>query len=626
MALIEVDDLRTHFFTREGTVRAVDGVSFAVEKGKTLGIVGESGCGKSVTALSIMGLIPKPPAKIVSGSVLYEGRDLTKLSERQLEDVRGREIAMIFQDPMTSLNPTLTIGTQITETIRRHYDVSQKQANKKAIELLEKVRIPRAAERLSDYPHRFSGGMRQRVMIAIALSCDPKLLIADEPTTALDVTVQASVLDLLDDLRHEYDMSMIIITHDMGVVAEAADEIIVMYAGQVVEQASTLDLFDGPEHPYTEALLGALPAARGRQRSRRQADRDPGSPARPDRSARGLPLRPALPLRRQRRLHDARAAAARDPPRPLGPLRAPRQRARRRAPAGEGGLVSVRKPLLEVNDLHKHFPIREGLLIERKVGEVRAVDGVSFDVHPGETLGLVGESGSGKSTTGYCILQLIKPTSGSIKFEGTELTKLGREDLRRMRREMQIVFQDPYSSLDPRMTVGDIVGEPLIVHGIGTRRDRATRIRDLLDVVGFNPSFTNRYPHEFSGGQRQRIGIARALALSPKLIVCDEPVSALDVSIQAQILNLLKDLQRDFGLTYLFIAHDLAVIRGMSDRIAVMNRGQLVEIGPAEEVYTNPQDDYTKALLSAVPVPDPRAMKERKAARRKLRHALAEGI
>ena len=288
-------------------------------------------------------------------------------------------------------------------------------------------------------------------------------------------------------------------------------------------------------------------------------------------------------------------------------------------------MSTPQQPLLQVTDLHKHFPIKEGVLIERKVGEVRAVDGVSFDVQPGETLSLVGESGSGKSTTGYCVLQLMKPTSGSVKFEGTELTELGREELRKMRREMQIVFQDPYSSLDPRMTVGDIVGEPLVVHGIGTRRDRSARIRDLLDVVGFNPSYTNRYPHEFSGGQRQRIGIARALALSPKLIVCDEPVSALDVSIQAQILNLLKDLQRDFGLTYLFIAHDLAVVRGMSDRIAVMNRGEIVELGPAEEVYTNPQDDYTKALLSAVPVPDPRAMKERKAARRELRHALAEG-
>ena len=533
---------------------------------------------------------------------------------------------MIFQDPMTSLNPTLTIGTQITETIRRHYDVPQKQADKKAVELLEKVRIPRAAERLKDYPHRFSGGMRQRVMIAIALSCDPKLLIADEPTTALDVTVQASVLDLLDDLRHEYDMSMIIITHDMGVVAEAADDIIVMYAGQVVEHASTLDLFDNPEHPYTEALLGALPQLEGANLREGRLTAIPGRPPDLHRPAQGLPLRPPLPLRGQRRLHRARAGAARDPARALGPLGASGERARQDARAAEGGLVSTpQQPLLQVTDLHKHFPIKEGLLIERKVGDVRAVDGVSFEVQPGETLSLVGESGSGKSTTGYCVLQLLKPTSGSIKFEGTELTELGREDLRRMRREMQIVFQDPYSSLDPRMTVGDIVGEPLIVHGIGTRRDRSARIRDLLDVVGFDPSYTNRYPHEFSGGQRQRIGIARALALSPKLIVCDEPVSALDVSIQAQILNLLKDLQRDFGLTYLFIAHDLAVVRGMSDRIAVMNRGQIVELGPAEEVYTNPQDDYTKALLSAVPVPDPRAMKERKAARRQLRHALAEG-
>ncbi len=627
MALLEVDDLRTHFFTREGVVRAVDGVSFSLEKGKTLGIVGESGCGKSVTALSIMGLIPKPPAKIVSGSVLYEGRELTTLSEKKLEDVRGREIAMIFQDPMTSLNPTLTIGTQITETIRRHYGVPQKEANKKAVELLEEVRIPRAAERLDDYPHRFSGGMRQRVMIAIALSCDPKLLIADEPTTALDVTVQASVLDLLDDLRHEHEMAMIIITHDMGVVAEAADDIIVMYAGQVVEHATTLDLFDNPEHPYTEALLGALPQIEGEGIRQGRLTAIPGRPPDLIDPPDGVPLRASLSLRGRRLVHRARARAARAPAGPLGALGPSRLRARCEArERRSAGMSATNNKLLEVEDLHKHFPIREGLLIERKVGEVKAVDGVSFDVAQGETLGLVGESGSGKSTTGYCILQLMKPTSGSVRFEGTELTKLGREDLRRMRREMQIVFQDPYSSLDPRMTVGDIVAEPLVVHGIGSRRDRAPRVRELLDVVGFNPGFTNRYPHEFSGGQRQRIGIARALALSPKLIVCDEPVSALDVSIQAQILNLLKDLQRDFGLTYLFIAHDLAVVRSMSDRIAVMNKGVLVELGPAEEVYTNPQDDYTKALLSAVPIPDPRAMKERKAARRKLRHALAEGV
>ena len=626
MALLEVNDLRTHFFTRDGVVRAVDGISFAVEKGKTLGIVGESGCGKSVTALSLMGLIPKPTARIVSGEVLFEGQDLTTFSERQLEDVRGREIAMIFQDPMTSLNPTITIGTQITETITRHYDVPQKDANKKAIELLEEVRIPRASERLKDYPHRFSGGMRQRVMIAIALSCDPKLLIADEPTTALDVTVQASVLDLLDDLRTEHEMAMIIITHDMGVVAEAADDIVVMYAGQIVEHASTLDLFDHPEHPVYRGAAGSIAAARGRGNPAAAPDGDPGPPAGPDRPACRLPVRATLPLCGRRFVHRADAGAARGSKGTLGPLGPSDERARRGPRAGADARMSTDGVILEVKDLHKHFPIKEGLLIERKVGDVKAVDGVSFEIKAGETLGLVGESGSGKSTTGYCILQLLKPTSGSVKFEGIELTELGREALRKMRREMQIVFQDPYSSLDPRMTVGDIVAEPLIVHGIGTRRDRSVRIRELLDVVGFDPSFTNRYPHEFSGGQRQRIGIARALALSPKLIVCDEPVSALDVSIQAQILNLLKDLQQDFGLTYLFVAHDLAVVRTMSDRIAVMNKGRLVEIGPAEEVYTNPQDDYTKALLSAVPIPDPRAMKERKAARRQLRHALAEGL
>ena len=628
MALLEVTDLRTHFFTREGVVRAVDGVSFSLEKGKTLGIVGESGCGKSVTALSVMGLIPKPPAKIVSGSVVYEGQDLTKLPENKLEDLRGREIAMIFQDPMTSLNPTLTVGTQIIETIRRHYDVSKAQARKKAIELLEEVRIPRAADRLDDYPHRFSGGMRQRVMIAIALSCDPNLLIADEPTTALDVTVQASVLDLLDDLRREHEMAMIIITHDMGVVAEAADDILVMYAGQVVGAGVDTRALRPPRTPIYGGPARRTAADRGRGNPRGTPDRDSGPAAGPARPAAGVPVCAALSVRGRRLLYRAAARAARGAHGPLGALGPSRERARRGASAGRGAGVSKSQDgaLLEVKDLHKHFPIREGILIERKIGDVKAVDGVSFSIAPGETLGLVGESGSGKSTTGYCVLQLLKPTSGSVRFEGVELTELGREALRRMRREMQIVFQDPYSSLDPRMTVGDIVGEPLVVHRIGSRRDRSARIRSLLDVVGFDPGFTNRYPHEFSGGQRQRIGIARALALSPKLIVCDEPVSALDVSIQAQILNLLKDLQRDFELTYLFIAHDLAVVRSMSDRIAVMNQGRLVEIGPAEEVYTNPKEDYTKALLSAVPIPDPRAMKERKELRRKLRERAGRGM
>ena len=469
MALLEVDGLQTQFFTRDGVVRAVDGVSFTVEASKTLGIVGESGCGKSVTALSIMGLIPKPPAKIVAGQVRFEGRDLTTLSEKKLEDVRGKEIAMIFQDPMTSLNPTLTIGTQIAETIRRHFDVSKAQARRRAVELLEEVQIPNAAARLDDYPHRCSGGMRQRVMIAIALSCNPKLLIADEPTTALDVTVQAQVLDLLEDLRDQREMAMIIITHDMGVVAEAADDIVVMYAGQIVEQASTLELFDHPEHPYTEALLGALPQLEGEGIRQGRLTAIPGRPpdlVDPPESCRFAARCPHVnnadgcaqhpqELRQVRRGHLVRTAHP----------------ASERAGARDGS-PSMTEPLLAVSELNKWFPIKEGLVIERTVDYVRAVDGVSFDVAEGETLGLVGESGSGKSTTGYCILRLLQPTSGSIRFMGKELTTLGREELRRMRREMQIVFQDPYSSLDPRMTVGDTVSEPLQIHGMGTRRAR----------------------------------------------------------------------------------------------------------------------------------------------------------
>ena len=409
--LLDVKDLKTHFFTREGVVRAVDGVSFTLEPGRTLGIVGESGCGKSVTALSIMGLIPQPPAKIVGGQVLFQGRDLTTLSEKRLQDVRGKEIAMIFQDPMTSLNPTLTIGTQITETIRRHFDVTKGQARKRAVELLEEVQIPNAARRLDDYPHRYSGGMRQRVMIAIALSCNPKLLIADEPTTALDVTVQAQVLDLLDDLRSQHEMAMIIITHDMGVVAEAADDIVVMYAGQVVEQA----LDARPLRPAGAPLHGGAPrraaAARGHRRPRGETDRDPGPAARPDPSARGLPVRAALPLRRQgRHVRDPHARAARGSDEALGTLGTSIVGA---GPEARGG---ARVSMLAVTNLQKYFPIKKGLLFERTVDYVRAVDDVSFEIDEGETLGLVGESGSGKSTTGYCVLQLLKPTSGSIKL------------------------------------------------------------------------------------------------------------------------------------------------------------------------------------------------------------------
>ena len=621
MPLLDVDNLHTHFFTREGVVKAVDGISFTVEAGKTLGIVGESGCGKSVTALSLMGLIPKPPARIVEGSVTFQGRDLTTLSERELEDVRGREMAMIFQDPMTSLNPTLRIKTQITEVLDRHFGYSKEDARRRAVELLEEVQIPRAAERLDDYPHRFSGGMRQRVMIAIAIACNPKLLIADEPTTALDVTVQAEILDLLEELRREHEMGMIIITHDMGVVAETADDVAVMYAGQFVEQAGTQELFDRPEHPYTEALLGALPQLEGENIRFGRLRSIPGRP--PDLIAppEGCRFAPRCPVRKRgRRLRRDAAGAPADPAEPPRSLPASGER----AGGGPGMSAGEDGALLQVRDLRKEFPVRSGFLIERVSHTVNAVDGVSFEIEEGKTLGLVGESGSGKSTTGYCILQLLKPTAGSIRFQGEELTELGREAIRKMRREMQIVFQDPYSSLDPRMTVGDIVSEPLEVHSVGSRRNRRARVRELLDVVGFNPDYENRYPHEFSGGQRQRVGVARALALNPSLIVCDEPVSALDVSIQAQILNLLKDLQRDFGLTYLFISHDLAVVRSMSDHIAVMKDGKIVETGSADDVYETPKHEYTRALLTAVPVPDPRKMRERRIERRKLHHVIAE--
>ncbi len=635
MALLEVKDLRTVFRTREGEVHAVDGVSFALERGQTLGIVGESGCGKSVTASSIMGIV-QPPGKVVEGSVMFDGRELIGRKESELENIRGREISMIFQDPMTSLNPTLKIGTQITEVLERHMNMKRAEARKRAIELLDEVKIPNAAARLDDYPHRYSGGMRQRVMIAIALACNPKLLIADEPTTALDVTVQAGVLDLLYELRESHDMAMIIITHDMGVVAETADNIIVMYAGQFVEQATSFDLFDSPEHPYTEALLAALPQIEGEGIRQGRLTSIPGRPPdllTPPEACRFAPRCPyagtddcSVVAPELREIRPATGCGARIRP--------------RSAPARGWGLMTTaatpettqqkttaeREPLLKVEGLKKYFPIKSGLLWDKTVDYVRAVDDVSFEIYPGETLGLVGESGSGKSTTGYCVLQLLKPTEGSVNFLGRELTKLKREELREMRREMQIVFQDPYASLNPRMTVGDIVGEPLVVHGIGDRGSRRKSVERLLEVVGFNPDFINRYPHEFSGGQRQRIGVARALALNPRLIICDEPVSALDVSIQAQIVNLLKDLQQEFNLAYLFVAHDLAVVRTMSDRIAVMNKGKIVETGDAETVYTHAQDDYTKALLAAVPIPDPHKMRARREERRKLKDVLAEPV
>jgi peptide/nickel transport system ATP-binding protein len=542
-ALLSVNDLRVSFNTQGGLVRAVDGVSFDLAAGEVLAIVGESGSGKSVTAQTILGLTRSPNARI-EGSARLGEQELIAASDRELQAVRGARIGMVFQDPMTSFNPVYRVGAQIVEAIRAHQgEVGKREAHERAIELLDSVGIPRAAQRVDDYPHQFSGGMRQRAMIAMALALEPEVLIADEPTTALDVTVQAQILGLLERLNRERDLATILITHDLGVVAEVADRVLVMHDGVIVERGDLDRIFYSPSDPYTRKLLGAV-----------------------------VRLDTAPPLR-------------------------PRRES---------------EALLEVTDLVKHFPVKRGLLINREVDRVRAVDGVSLSVRQGETLGLVGESGSGKSTLSRAILQLVAPSSGSVRFEGRELVGLSRRAMRPLRCEMQMVFQDPYASLNPRRRIGQIVGEPLRLQGEAKGPELRRQVQGLLDRVGLAAEHYDRYPHEFSGGQRQRIGIARALALRPKLIIADEPVSALDVSIRAQILDLLSELQAEFGLTYVFVAHDIGVVRHVSDRIAVMHEGKIVEQGPADQVCERPQDAYTKQLLAAVPIPDPREARARR--------------
>jgi len=526
--LLRVRGLHTRFFTDQGDVHAVNGVSFSVRRGETLALVGESGCGKTAAMLSVLRLLPPHRTRVEADEVSFRGRDLLSLDDEGMRRVRGPEIAMVFQDPRASLNPVLTVGRQLTESLELHCGLGRREARERAVEMVHSVGISRPNERIDDYPHQFSGGMCQRVAIAMALCGDPDLLIADEPTTALDVTIQAQILELVAELTAARVMAMIWISHDLGVVATVADRVAVMYAGSIVETAPATQLFEAPAHPYTRGLLASLPAP------------------------------------------------------------------------GDGGAATGDGPLLEVTDLKKHFPVRRGAL-QRRTGSVRAVDGVAFRLKRGETLGIVGESGSGKTTVARAVLHLIEPTAGQVVFDGIDLGQATATQLRALRPRMQMIFQDSYSSLNPRRTVGRSIAEPLAEHTTLSRAERGARVAELMATVGLDPELAARMPHEFSGGQRQRIGIARALALRPDLIVCDEPVSSLDISIQARIVALLADIQERFGLAYLFISHDLGVVRQLCDRVAVMHKGRIVETSSVETLFRDPEHPYTRELLAAVP-------------------------
>jgi peptide/nickel transport system ATP-binding protein len=565
--MLNVNNLKIQFLNKEDKswLAAVNSISFHVEKGKVLGIVGESGSGKSVTSFSIMRL-HDPQATKIDGSIHFEDVDLLKISSDEIRKYRGNKIAMIFQEPMTSLNPVFTCGEQVKEAITLHQKLSAKDAKAMTIALFNEVQLPRSEQIFDSYPHQLSGGQKQRVMIAMALSCNPELLIADEPTTALDVTVQKTILDLLLKLKTERQMAMIFISHDLGVIAEIADDVAVMYKGNIVEQGAAKDLFTNPKHPYTKGLLACRP----------------------------------VPERRLKKLPVVADFLNGDPDKSVAHLlkennyTASEIAERRTALYGQ-------KPILTVSNLRTWFPVQKGLFGKTK-DYVKAVDDVSFEVYPGETLGLVGESGCGKTTLGRSINRLIEPSSGKLFFENQDLLSLNTAGIKAMRREVQIIFQDPYSSLNPRLSVGNALIEPLQVHGLFENDSkRKNVILGLLDRVGLNPEHYDRYPHEFSGGQRQRIVIARALALQPKFIICDESVSALDVSVQAQVLNLLRELQQEMGLTYIFISHDLAVVKHISDRMMVMNKGKIEEIGFPDEIYNNPKAEYTKKLIAAIP-------------------------
>lgn len=570
--LLQVNQLQTHFRSHRGLTRAVDNVSFTLNSQETVAIVGESGSGKSVTSLSLMQLIPQPPGLIAGGEAIFNSRlfgevDLLKLSNKELQRIRGNEISMIFQEPMSSLNPVYTCGSQVAEVLIWHQKISKAEAKERTIALFQRVKLPRPEKIFGVYPHEISGGQKQRVIIAMAMACGPSILIADEPTTALDVTVQAHILDLLNDLRVQNNTSILFITHDLGVVAEIADRIMVMYRGKIVEQGSVLDIFSNPQHPYTRALLACRPKlSMGKKYLPTVSDfmavDDSGKIMAKD----GSPDKEIIVNQEYSTIK----------------------------PSSE-------MPLLVVDNLKVYFPVRKGLFT-RSTEYIKAVDGVSFEVYPNETIGLVGESGCGKTTLGRALLRLVPATGGSIQFNNLNIAGLSDEALRKSRKNFQMIFQDPYASLNPMQTIGQAIMEPMQVHNVlANDKERREKVYELLQTVNLIPEHFYRYPHEFSGGQRQRISIARALALEPKCIICDESVSALDVSVQAQVLNLLNKLKAEFGITYIFITHDLAVARFMADRIFVMNAGKIVESGPAHEVYANPQNPYTRTLLAAIP-------------------------
>jgi peptide/nickel transport system ATP-binding protein len=561
-SLVQVENLSVEFTTDDGVINAVKNISFNIPRGKTLGLVGESGSGKSVTSLAIMRLIANPPGKITGGKIHFEGRDLLSIKENEMRQVRGNKISMIFQEPMTSLNPVFTIGEQIAETIILHKKMSKDDAHKKVLDLMNQVGIPDPEKRINSYPHEMSGGQRQRVMIAMAIACEPDLLIADEPTTALDVTIQKQILELIASLQKKYGMSVLFITHDLGVIADIADEVMVMYRGNIVEHGTKDKIFNNPQHPYTKGLIACRPSL--------------------DKSPHRLPTVSDFMTEEGREKHfDLKQLLVDKSARTVDDINNP--------------------VILEIKNIKKHFPLEKNLFGKVKTW-VKAVDDVSFKVRKGRTLGLVGESGCGKTTLGRTILRLLEPTSGEIIYNGVDITKISKDEMRKLRRKVQIIFQDPYASLNPRMTVGSAIVEPMIIHNLGgNKAERLERAAKLIERVGLDRTMLNRYPHEFSGGQRQRICIARALAVEPDFIVCDESVSALDVSVQAQILNLLLDLQDEFNLSYIFISHDLAVVKYMSDEVAVMNKGEVVEFADAIEIYKSPQHAYTKKLLSAIP-------------------------